>query len=236
MPEFDLIIDTSIFGAAVGLGTGDDSSRKLIFSDVTHEIQDSARRLPLIVEQAMNQAGIKAEDIGRMVISQGPGSFTGIRVGLAYAYGFFKGLISKANPQAKIAGVSSLQVLATHFGGNLGQDVAVFLPSTKTTGYAATFSNGNSSLLPLDLAKGVDAVLLDKVWLVLGAWNGLSEAAQSAGIQTFQNMDPRENARLALGVINDRLSADSGLAWSEVMPGAIYLRKSTVEEKAEAGK
>jgi tRNA threonylcarbamoyl adenosine modification protein YeaZ len=234
MPKFDLIIDTSIFGAAVAIAVGDGKSRKIVFSEVTPDVQDSARQLPLLVEDGIKQAGLNIGDIGRIVVSQGPGSFTGIRVGLAYAYGFLRGLISGANPYATMAGVSSLELLAAHWSSQLGQDVVVFLPSTKTTGYAAKFEKENISLHPVDLAKGLHSSMIGKFWCILGSWDGLLEVAAKNKTQSFQIMEPKENARLALGSINDRLAAESGLVWSADMPNAIYLRKSTVEEKAEA--
>ena len=131
-----LIIDTSIRGAAVGLLKR--GGKDLAFAEVSEDIKDSARQLPLMVKRGLESLGATCRDVEGLVISQGPGSFTGIRVGLAYAYGFGLALAdSAAAHHFKVLGASSLLVLAESFAKYDQHDVVVFLPATKTSGYAA---------------------------------------------------------------------------------------------------
>lgn len=234
MAKYDLLIDTSIFGAAVGVGRGNGQSRELLVSEVTSDVQNSARQLPLMVDQALSGLNASIADINRIVVSQGPGSFTGIRVGIAYAYGYFVGLSKTSNPEVKIAGVSSLKFLSQHLSVSLGYDLCLFLPSTKTTGFVSQVINGEANLMAVDLTRDLSQVMASNQWLVLGEWPGLRDLSKTERERSFRELDLRENARLALVSINDRLSSDSSIRWSNEMPVAAYLRKSTVEEKAAA--
>ena len=72
------------------------SSRKLsvglmkdkIFSELSSEkINDTANSLPILSKQIINKALLSFEDLNAICISAGPGSFTGLRIGMSYAKG-----------------------------------------------------------------------------------------------------------------------------------------------------
>ena len=65
-----------------------------------------AAELPLVVEGALKETGRAFSDIGLVAVTNGPGYFTGIRVGAAYAAALAYGL------GVKIAPVSTLHMLA----------------------------------------------------------------------------------------------------------------------------
>jgi tRNA threonylcarbamoyladenosine biosynthesis protein TsaB len=62
------------------------------------------------IEWALEQGGLRREDVGLIVYGRGPGSFTGVRIGLATAKGLALGL------GMPILGVSSLEALALSAG------------------------------------------------------------------------------------------------------------------------
>jgi len=82
MTQLTLIIDTSVHGAAVGISIK--GRRELGFVEVSEDVADSARQLPLMVERGLKELSATRADVSSIVVSRGPGSFTGIRVGLAY--------------------------------------------------------------------------------------------------------------------------------------------------------
>jgi tRNA threonylcarbamoyladenosine biosynthesis protein TsaB len=45
------------------------------------------RQLPSFIERLLDEAGVTLQDVDRIAVVTGPGSFTGIRIGVAYARG-----------------------------------------------------------------------------------------------------------------------------------------------------
>lgn len=73
-----LAIDTSSKVANVSIKSNDKIFNKSISNEITH----SEKLLPLIHE-CFNEANLKLQDIDLFAIINGPGSFTGLRIGLA---------------------------------------------------------------------------------------------------------------------------------------------------------
>lgn len=99
-----LAIETSSRVGSVALFEGPDLVAQHSFS---HGLQNAARLLPLI-EEMCHQRGIGARDIGAVAVSIGPGSFTGLRIGvtLAKTLAFATG--------AKLIAVPTLPVIASN--------------------------------------------------------------------------------------------------------------------------
>jgi tRNA threonylcarbamoyl adenosine modification protein YeaZ len=207
--------------------------RELVFGEVSEDVADSARQLPLMVERGLQDLRATRADVSSIVVSRGPGSFTGIRVGLAYVYGLSFGLggVSKSFP--RVSGVSSLKVMAENLARQENVDVALCLPATKSGGYVALTSNGTATLASLDLALDGATKGWPERWVSIGNWELLTQSVGTTSGVKLTTLEAKRAAYDALLVIADLLSHDEGIAWSEVLPDAIYLRKSTVEEKAE---
>lgn len=86
----------------------DDKLESEIFMD--HKLQHSVVILPL-VQQALKAVEISMEDIDAVAVSGGPGSFTGLRIGVAAAKGLAQGI------SAKFIGISSLDAMAFQQNG-----------------------------------------------------------------------------------------------------------------------
>ena len=230
MKQLTLIIDTSIRGAAVGLLRP--GEKKLAFFEVSEDIKDSARQLPLMVKRGLEDLCATSRDVGALVVSQGPGSFTGIRVGLAFAYGFSLGLNDSAsNQNLRVLGASSLLVLAESTAIRERCDVVVFLPATKTSGYAAIVQNGVSRMLPVDLSSASFSEGFPKYWMVIGDWAQLVSSADLLGARISAVIDAKAASEMVLKCLADLVTEGRAVNWSKEIPEAIYLRKSSVEEK-----
>ena len=96
-----LAIDTSLFNLSAAL-VGDNKppavhSEKLV--------KGHAEKLPVVVDALLGDSGVSLAEIDRLIVTCGPGGFTGVRVGLAFARGArAAGLES--------AGVDTLRALA----------------------------------------------------------------------------------------------------------------------------
>jgi tRNA threonylcarbamoyl adenosine modification protein YeaZ len=98
-----------------------------------------AERLIPVVEATLREAGIGYPDIGRIAVTTGPGSFTGIRVGVAAARALALALDVSA------IGIGSLEALASGVGGSRGSGTAVAALDAK---------RGEIYAMALDLASG----------------------------------------------------------------------------------
>ncbi|MDR1377339.1 MAG: tRNA (adenosine(37)-N6)-threonylcarbamoyltransferase complex dimerization subunit type 1 TsaB [Synergistaceae bacterium] len=91
-----------------------------------------AAELPLVVEGALKEARCAFGDVGLVAVTNGPGYFTGIRVGASYAAALAYGL------GVKLAPVSTLYMLA-YPGVLRSQPTLVLVYAGKGRVYAASF-------------------------------------------------------------------------------------------------
>jgi len=102
MAECLLTIDTSTTAGSVALSRGEELVGEILLNlRSTH----SDRLLPA-VQDLLRDAGLQLEELDAFAVVLGPGSFTGLRVGVATVKGL---ALATAKP---VVGVSSLQTLA----------------------------------------------------------------------------------------------------------------------------
>lgn len=116
-----LALDTTAVTASVALLDGE--SQIASFS-VHNKLTHSEKLLPMI-HQMLDNSGYTVDDLELIAVSRGPGSFTGVRIGVATA----KGLAYSKN--IPIVGVSALEALAYNlkFTTSFDSDEIIFCPS-----------------------------------------------------------------------------------------------------------
>ena len=224
-----LFLDTTLCGAAVGLADiGPQGSGDLTWFQHMNAVADSARQLPLLVSEGLKSCCIEEVKIAAIVVATGPGSFTGMRVGLAYAYGLAVGISARRNDPIKWLGLSSLGLVAQERG--LG---SVFLAATSDAGYVATYDGRSVALSPWKLGDLTTADRLVKSGSIcmIGDWSKLSQDLSERHVD-YSSVAIDDAVRQAMSsmVRESRRIGLSGMA--NTMPTPLYLRKSTVEEKA----
>lgn len=112
-----LALDCSLRFTCAALSDGD----KIIKSEAQDLGRRQAAELPVITERILRDANLNWQGIDFIALTNGPGYFTGIRVGAAYAAGLAYAL------GVKIIPVSSLEALAENiFNKNLNLLVIVY--------------------------------------------------------------------------------------------------------------
>ena len=97
-----LALETATEHVSVAVTVGG-ATRALVEENVGH---GHTRRLASLIERVLGEAGVRATELGSIASDLGPGSFTGVRVGLATARAL--ALVSGA----RLLGASSLAALA----------------------------------------------------------------------------------------------------------------------------
>ncbi|MFK7825684.1 MAG: hypothetical protein AB8G05_16145 [Oligoflexales bacterium] len=234
-----LLIDTSMLG--VSLAICDFGAGKELKWKYSHPQQyGSAVMLSQLYQQGLKETGLHSRDISKLLVSNGPGSFTGIKIGLSWAYG-----LGIANPEIEWQAVSSLAATAYHLSERDGknQPLIVFLPSTKTHGYMACMEplsgKVKTSLVQAEHDEGPYGSLLKLSTSARIYWAGQWDKMQAyLSTQGIEQVSLTPSQLLEAGVygmlklaINNQINA-----WSKQFPTPNYLRKSTAEERLEAQK
>lgn len=129
-----LAIDTASMVSSVAVAEGNKLAAELtVQTRLTH----SETLLPH-VEQVLRMADVERADLTGVAVSIGPGSFTGLRIGLAAAKAIAYGL------HIPIVGVSTAEALAWHYPVP-GVAVMPFIDAQKGNVYSAVYTwNGES--------------------------------------------------------------------------------------------
>jgi tRNA threonylcarbamoyl adenosine modification protein YeaZ len=146
-----------------------DSAAGTLLSAVSEEIgKGHAERLMDVIDQALLEAGANLQSVGKIAVVIGPGSFTGIRVGVAAARGFALSL------GIDCVGVSTLETLAAmHHAASQGKKpVLVAMDAKREEIYAQAFSVDGSALnAPAALsAEDVDRLAISLSADLTGSW------------------------------------------------------------------
>lgn len=115
-----LCLETSTKSCSVALGKG---GKLLALKESIDERHSHAENLTLYVEDVFRQAKIHLKDVDAIAVSKGPGSYTGLRIGVSTA----KGLCYALNKP--LIAINSLQAMAAGYISKLKtKDSGLFCP------------------------------------------------------------------------------------------------------------
>jgi len=158
-------IETSSRRGSVALAEDD-----RVVARATHaELNAHAERLGSLLESALAEAGWEKSSLGRVAVGVGPGSFTGLRVGIAFAQGIALGL------GLPLSGMGSLRAMAEACPPDVAGLRVALLDARRGEVFVAAYdAAGKEHLAPLALPRetalgtllerlGPDVVLLGEV-------------------------------------------------------------------------
>ena len=103
--SFDLFVDTSRKGISIAIAGATGEGQGSAFYKEIVDPEARGETLSKNLDNLLEQSGIALQDIGRVMVTLGPGSFSGLRTGVAFCQGIcFSGA-------RKLYGVSTLEAL-----------------------------------------------------------------------------------------------------------------------------
>lgn len=145
-----LAIDTSNNSLGIAL-TNDE---QVIGEYITNMKKNHSVRVMPAIEKLMGDCEMKPADIEKIVVAKGPGSYTGVRIGVTIA----KTLAWTLN--IPLVGVSSLEVLAAGVGRYFGGCVSPLFDARRGQIYTGLYQYQNGQLVSLVQ----DQIILSKNW------------------------------------------------------------------------
>ncbi|HRZ86230.1 MAG TPA: tRNA (adenosine(37)-N6)-threonylcarbamoyltransferase complex dimerization subunit type 1 TsaB [bacterium] len=223
-------VETSLSTGTVALvADGAPKAEMVVSSDMSH-----STRLPQRVDELLNEAGLTMGEIGLIAVGVGPGSFTGIRVGVAFAKGVRTAL------GTPVVGVSTFDIavgrLARSHAHTLAtaETVAVVLDARRGEFYCRIYRKYAGGHRP----EGADAIVPAKAVAdmaftgTLIAGPDIEALLQKEGIDPASGgirfMDVRPDASAA-ALIAEGLSDAARERCADLTP--LYIRRTQAEEK-----
>jgi len=126
--------------------------------------QKHSQTLLTLIDNLLNTCGLDISDVARIAVTQGPGSFTGLRIGVATA----KGLAMAQD--IPCAGVSTLAAMAAG-AACLDGTLCCVMDARRAQVYAAQFATRHAQLVRLSEDEALPITELErkttgKTWLV----------------------------------------------------------------------
>lgn len=198
-----LALDTSLGACSAAVVTGSAQAPEIFGAFELREREHAEVLVPMI-EQVLEEAGVSWSGIDAIAVTVGPGSFTGVRVGVAAARGFALAL------DKPVIAATSLEVMAAQTLEELSEHPDVFgvaVDARRGEVYLALFDSTGATVLPpaaLTPRQAATEALAKGAALVAGS--GAPLVAESHGPDTrridtvFPGLQPdaRALARLAL--------------------------------------
>lgn len=142
-----LAVDTALDACSVAIAHDGD-----VLASISEAMtRGQAERLAPMAQEVAAQAGVTFGQLDRVATTKGPGSFTGVRVGLSFARAL---ALALGKP---CIGVSTLEALALEEGED-GLRAAVV--ETPGASYFALYENGAAVIAPRGIERGEHVALL----------------------------------------------------------------------------
>lgn len=186
-----LALDTCLGACSVAILDGD----TVLAARSEPMTRGHQERIAVLAREVAAEAGVKFADLTRIAVTVGPGSFTGLRVGLSFAKGLATAL------SIPCVGVNTLEALAAT--ANTTGLVAGVLDAKMGQVYLQVFDGGTPLMAPDALEVGVAAARLAELWsggpvtLVGSGAPLVADVLPDATVLTPAYADPVAIARLA---------------------------------------
>jgi len=134
--SYILNIETATKNCSVALAK---EGKTILCKEIAEEGYSHAERLHVFIEEIIKEVGITFQDLIAIAVSQGPGSYTGLRIGVSSAKGFCYAL------DIPLIAVDTLQVLASQATVSSGLIIPM-LDARRMEVYSAVFTSNYNKI------------------------------------------------------------------------------------------
>ena len=113
--------------------------KTILCKEIAEEGYSHAERLHVFIEEIIKEVGITFQDLIAIAVSQGPGSYTGLRIGVSAAKGFCYAL------DIPLIAVDTLQVMASQVTVSSGLIIPM-LDARRMEVYSAVFTSNYNKI------------------------------------------------------------------------------------------
>ncbi|MDQ3125262.1 MAG: tRNA (adenosine(37)-N6)-threonylcarbamoyltransferase complex dimerization subunit type 1 TsaB, partial [Pseudomonadota bacterium] len=188
-----MVVDMALGLCTVGMFEVDGAGVRQLGLRSEPMVKGHSERIAGFARDAAAEAGVAFADLDRIGVTVGPGSFTGLRVGLAFAKGLGAAL------DRPVVGLSTLDALAASTGGAL--TAAALIDARRGQVYARFWREGEpeglAEALTLDAAAARIATMGTDAVLVGSGAPLFAEIASGRTVLALAGPAPEALARLA---------------------------------------
>ena len=221
-----LAVESSAKPASVAVCEVSDSGCFLLGQYFQNNGFSHSRTLLAMTESLLKNLGMKPADLGLIAVSSGPGSFTGVRIGVSAVKGLAWGL------DIPVCGVSTLEAMAYQITES-GVIICPVMDARRSQVYNALFKQHDGTLARLcedravsieDLAE--DLKTYDLPFLLVG--DGVNACQSTKAFSGCRTVSELQRYQTAYGVILAALNKKP-IPAAELEP--FYLRPSQAERE-----
>lgn len=201
-----LTIDSTLNKLYISLGDESFFESKIVESD---ENKYHSAYIASNIAQLLKKYNLEIKNLDAVAVNIGPGSFTGIRVGMTVAR-----VLAQAH-NLKAVGATSLEVLSVL--NNSEQSALVLMDARKGKAYAGIFGHESLDPCAVELEKALDLASSDKYFVI--ADKNISKLLQEKGCK-FLNYE-ESNAdfgKCLFELANLKLKSDDDFNWAKLKP------------------
>lgn len=225
--NYALLIETTSVGFALGLVERKLAAPELRWYSVYSDRFGAAQYLADHLADGIRKLGITPDAIKEVVVGTGPGSFTGIKIGVSFATGFYA-----LQNGTRFYSVSSLEMYLGSINRKT-QDSSkrgIAIKATKAHGFCALLESNNLTSFAFNVDDKGHEIFSANELASVGSWDELKINSKKHGVVCNEIL-PEDYLVEVLKGMTEFLGCSGENEAMDEPPAPNYMKMSTAEER-----
>lgn len=223
-----LALDTALGGCSAALVADGDGGARVLSHRFEARAKGHAERLVPMVSEVLAEASVTFGDIDRLGVTVGPGTFTGLRVGVSAVRGL---RLATGCPVVPVNTLDAIRANLAADEATRGETVAIAIDARRNEIYLQLFDAEDGALTGPMLAALDDLAALVPEGPVLAAGTGAALLAENLGPEHVARVSPAspqpDAAKFGLVLLGREASTEP--------PAPLYLRRPDAKLPSRMG-